>query len=112
MLGPYQLNYKTINSKIDKVVPGGYLLGRMVRWGTTYLFIPKYVGRSHGHLNERLKDHNGFTHFKYRIAPSPREAFRIECRYYHRYMSSLINKSHPRPPKEANWKCPRCAVEG
>ena len=112
MIGPYKLNHFTINNRVKEISPGSYILGRVVKWGDKSFFIPKYVGRAHGHLNERLKDHSGFTHFKFRYETSPQSAFYSECTYYHKHKSSLINRSHPKPPKGTGWRCPKCKVSG
>lgn len=108
MVGPFNLTHAIIEKKIDRNAPGTYILGRISRFGDAYLFVPKYVGRSVQNLKERLKDHGGFTHFKFRFAPSEQEAFIMECDAFHRHRSSIINRIHPRPPKGKAWTCPHC----
>ncbi|MFQ6674274.1 MAG: hypothetical protein ACE5GH_05770 [Fidelibacterota bacterium] len=112
MTGPLSMDHYTINKEITKVSPGSYLLGRVSQMGQTTVFIPKYVGRSDQDVNERLKDHANFTHFKYRYASSPKEAFLSECELYHEHKSFIINRIHPNRPKVTNWKCPRCKEFG
>lgn len=108
MVGPFELTHDTIEKKINKDAAGTYVLGRMIPFGDARLFVPKYVGRSVQNLRERLKDHGGFSHFKFRLTPSGEEAFRLQCEVFHRYRSSIINRLHPSPPGSTARTCPLC----
>lgn len=68
-----------------------------------------YVGRSDTDVRTRLiksaAEGNGYTHFWFEYTSSPREAFLMECRYYHQYIPS-DNSVHPAVPGGTFWRCP------
>lgn len=111
MLGPHQLDNKTIDNIISEKM-GNYALGYLDDEKT---FIVKYVGRDDVDLNCRLKVHanNGkYKLFKYAYATSAKAAFEKESKNYHDFggKESLDNKIHPDRPDGSGWKCPSCNV--
>jgi len=50
----------------------------------------------------------GYTHFRFRYAPSAIAAFERECIAYHALGGSeqLDNACHPQPPPDSPWRCP------
>ena len=75
-----------------------------------------YVGRSDSNLNNRLKDHLlqneanicikrcEVNAFYYEITRSLKEAYNLECEWYHRYRPTC-NNAHPLK-KFIDWHCP------
>ena len=108
MQGPYPLNRERINEVVTRTSPGNYALGR----SDDDTFYVKYVGRADSDVKARLKEHlsDGYSHFKFSYATSPKAAFEKECRNYHDFGESkkLDNKIHPDRPDGSGWKCPCC----
>ncbi len=109
MKGPHVLNVQNILDLPS--VPGAYLL---IKHGSAYV----YVGRSDKDLKETLQHHlpqnedNPYLkktdpdHFCYERASSIREAYEIECKWYHEF-SPNCNTMHPDRPYPF-IKCPVC----
>ena len=85
-------------------VPGVYILSK-ARDGRR----ADYVGRSDSDVRARLiksaTEGPGYTSFWFEFASSPREAFTLECQYYHQYTPSE-NAVHPAVPAGTLWRCP------
>jgi len=83
-------------------LPGVYFLSRNGKRAD-------YVGRSDDDLRARLitsaKEDTGYTHFWFEYASSPRDAYWLECQYYHQYTPS-DNSVHPAVPVGTFWRCP------
>lgn len=114
MQGPYEFSGDEVDNQITRTQAGNYALGDLDSDG---VFHVRYVGRSDTDVNSRLKDHlpqkytNGYKHFKFSYASSPKDAFEKECQNYHDFGESrrLDNDVHPdRPSNSKNWKCPVC----
>lgn len=110
MGGPFKFTRGECNARIEKISPGNYALGKI--HPTQKNFIVQYVGRADIDLNDRIKEHlaEGYSHFKYSYANTPKEAFAKECTNYHDFGEDkkLHNKAHPSKPVEDNCKCPVC----
>ena len=107
MEGPFNLEIKTIDEKLDKISPGNFALGRKNEEGT---FLVHYIGRADKDLISELKswiDKTNRPLFKFRYATSSRDAFGMECENYHDFVKNGKGK-HPERPTDTDWKCPRC----
>jgi hypothetical protein len=73
-------------------------------------FYVKYVGRSDGDLNARLKQWvaSKYTHFMYAFYPTSKDAFEKECNLFHTFggTAKLDNSIHPARPQGTSLKCP------
>ncbi len=73
--------------------------------------IPAYVGRSDTDLRSRIlasaAHHWGIRWFSFQDAPSPLEAFDLECGYYHT-LRPTDNLMHPDAPAGTDIACPVC----
>lgn len=100
LMGPYSTNL--VDVYITKVAPGVYVLSRDGK-------VAHYVGRSDIDVGARVKQSSsekaGYTHFWFEYAPSPKEAYDMECELYHKY-SPPDNINHPAAPLGTNWRCP------
>lgn len=89
--------------------PGVYILGNDLDG-----FIPGYVGRSDSCLQKRLLTHNyggEFEYFVFRYARSVKEAYHLECQFWHVYslkQVDLLNFRHPAAPPQSQLVCPYC----
>lgn len=96
-----------INEVIIDNKPGVYVLGND-KCGFDY----KYVGRSDTSLKRRLLSHNylyQYEYFIYTYSNSPKEAFYLECKWWHDCMDyKIVNKIHPASPKGSKYECPYC----
>jgi hypothetical protein len=112
MSNAFEFDRETISDEITQTKSGNYALGYV---NNNKRFIVQYVGRSDGDLRSRLCEHLGenYSHFKYRYASSPKNAFEIECNNFHDFggdRDKLKNKYHPDRPEGASWKCPCCDI--
>lgn len=110
MNGPYLLTTETVDRVVTRISPGAYILGNRQK-------VARYVGRSDDDVRGRLKKwaSSTYSYFWYEYAGSPRAAFQVECRYWHRYggaKGKLDNKNHPARPAGSSWKCPVCSIFG
>jgi hypothetical protein len=68
-----------------------------------------YVGRSLGELKSRIKSSHergeDYMFFAYEYVSSNREAFLLECKYYHE-CTPADNLMHPVAPKGVDSRCP------
>lgn len=68
-----------------------------------------YVGRSDSDVNAR--ECQSFAQGDYDLTStvystsSPRQAFMMECRLFHRH-NPIDNERHPHVPAGTNWRCP------
>lgn len=89
---------------------GVYMLGDMIE----NEFQIRYVGRSDSCLQTRLLNHNHlykFSYFYFLYTDSPKEAFRLEAKWWHACVDfdiPIINKIHPDSPGNAGLVCPYC----
>ncbi|MGI9249608.1 MAG: hypothetical protein ACR2PR_00175 [Pseudohongiellaceae bacterium] len=107
MHGPYSLDTDTINKEVTNISPGNYALGEDDANGE---FEVKYVGRSDGDVNHRLRQwpqNTELKKFMYSYADTPQEAFEKECTDYHDFDPSH-NENHPAQPDDTDLKCPVC----
>ena len=104
--GSFPLTSASIDEHVKKTSPGAYALGH-TRGDKFYI---KYVGRSDGDVNARLKDHvDSYYRFKFEYYGSAKEAFEKECRLYHDFEPD-DNDVHPARPAGRDWKCPVCTI--
>lgn len=112
MNGPHPLSEDDID-RMAWAHPGAYLLLTEERRVV-------YAGRAEADLNAALKAHlpgregdqsigeAAPTRFLFYHAATPREAFDIECRWYHEYRPPC-NPAHP-PKADPAWSCPACGT--
>jgi len=73
-----------------------------------------YTGRSDSDVFDRLKDHAReaiWGQFWYAIASSAREAFQLECWFWHEYQP-YASVLHPDRPAGTWYACPVCREFG
>jgi hypothetical protein len=106
--GPYDTDEENINSLTEEKL-GNYALGYT---SETKGFTPKYVGRGnvHDRLIAHLSDEYYQPMFKFSYAKNEKEAYTKECKNYHDFKNQLLNKEHPKLPKDI--KCPYCSHVG
>lgn len=73
-----------------------------------------YVGRSDSCLLTRLLGHEHreqATHVAWKETRNPRQAYHLECTYYHTHLDKreLLNERHPAAPKGSGLVCPVCS---
>lgn len=112
MKGPYKITAFQIDSNV-LAEAGTYVL---VNVNNNAI----YVGRSDTNLNNRLKDHLPQNEdnicikrcevdaFYFEIMQSLKEAYNLECEWYHKY-NPTCNNAHPLK-KYLNWHCPACGL--
>lgn len=106
--------YLMLPAVIRRVVepgrPGIYILGEF----EDGQMVARYIGRSDCCLQTRLLNHNHryeCSYFIFRYASSAKEAFLMECKWWHDFSakrSELLNKIHPGAPSGQNCPCPYC----
>ena len=70
-----------------------------------------YVGRGDSNFLRRMRRSHTLGVFRYDRAvriyrtTCPREAYRLECRLFHRH-KPCDNQIHPAVPAGTNWRCP------
>ncbi len=108
LLGPFPLSKDSISEA--PLSSGVYLLGSSEK---PYI----YVGRSEINLRDKIRNHfpdnekdsslqeNAPDHFYYAQTFSLREAYELECRWYHE-LKPICNIKHP--PKPYPLVCPIC----
>lgn len=112
MKGPYSLTGGQIDTNV-LVQAGAYIL---VNANNNAI----YVGRADSDLNNRLKDHlsqnetntcikrSGVTAFYFEHTQSLKDAYVLECDWYHRY-GPTCNVAHP-AKSSLSWFCPICEL--
>ncbi|UCG37492.1 MAG: hypothetical protein JSV64_04275 [Candidatus Bathyarchaeota archaeon] len=106
LIGPYRLDRKTIEEKVESASAGVFILGYVGIGG----FIPKYVGRSDHDIGEELKSRIGgdYGRFEFDYCDSSEEAFSKECHIFHVWREQLTNEKHPERPTGSDFTCPDC----
>ena len=101
LAGPFSLD-----NVFDEVVhdsPGVYVLSRNA-------LHPHYIGRSDSSIRTRIPQSaaagSGYLVFWFGYAPSPKEAYQLECLLFHKYERHIDNSIHPAVPVGAYWRCP------
>lgn len=72
-----------------------------------------YVGRSDEDLAKELKKYvEKGKFFSYEYVVSLKEAYLLECKYFHKYKDNpnFTREDHPIPPKGIEEKCPVCGL--
>ncbi len=68
-----------------------------------------HLGRSAGRLRNRIRSASsadrGYKYFRFAVASSLRDAFRLHCEAFHRVMP-LESPAHPLAPPGSGWLCP------
>ncbi len=70
---------------------------------------PYYVGRSDNNLKVRILQsakERKCSYFWAKETSSPMQAYKLECKYYHKYEEIVVNEIHPDVPDGTNWRCP------
>jgi hypothetical protein len=100
MEGPYSVD--EMSDFVDSGYVGVYVLSRRAD-------AVAYVGRSDSDIRRRLsrsiQEGTGYRYFWFCYESSPMQAYKRECRLYHRYQPP-DNTVHPAVPPDANWRCP------
>ena len=102
----YKLTKSVISSLFEKSKIGIYVLGNY----TNDYFKVGYVGRSDTDLRYRLLQHsknNQYSYFYYIATNTIFEAFKLECREWHRFFN-IKNSIHPDAPNNIPYICPYC----
>jgi len=98
--GRFPLNEVSLRVEILKI--GVYILSRDGKYA-------HYVGRSDVDLVKRIQhsvnEGNGYKYFWFEYSSSAMEAYKLECRWYHKY-EPTDNSIHPAVPRGMNWRCP------
>jgi hypothetical protein len=86
--------------------PGVYILHRRIDGS------PRYVGRSGSRVYARLRGRE-YTYYQFKPCRSDYDAYKWECRYWHKYNDTLDNGwanggNHPAGPAGSNHRCPVC----
>jgi hypothetical protein len=103
LVGPYPLDFDTINDAIARPLPGAFALGYVDPAGK---FCVSHVGRSDTDLREKLRNYIGSgSMFKYRTFDNTRGAFEKECQLFHEFRPRGL---HPARPAGTKWECPYC----
>jgi hypothetical protein len=107
LLGPYRLNFDTIDATVTRASAGVYALGHVSPEGK---FCIDHVGRSDTNLKARLRERIGSaTLFKFGYLASSKAAFERECELFHDF-EPPGNRVHPGRPAGTSWECPRCRI--
>jgi hypothetical protein len=105
MSGPFPLSHTSIESRIPPSTAGVFVIGTIDDRGT--LKAVDVLGRSDSDLAGQLKLHVGrAAGFLFQTAPSPNDAFNMECDLYHRLRRSDL--LHPVRPAGTTLLCPVC----
>ena len=105
MSGPFPLSHQNIDSRIPPSTAGVFVLGTIDNRGT--IKVVEVLGRSDNDLAGQLKQHVGRADgFLFQIAPTPTEAFHMECDLYHRL--GRADFLHPVRPAGTALLCPIC----
>ncbi len=102
MKGPFLLEAKTLAREIDRALGGAFLLCDLAK-------VVRAVGRSDRDLPADLLKRVGgkdAVWFYYEYAQNPKEAFEMECKFYHQYLTTLTRRIHPVKPEGKDYKCP------
>jgi hypothetical protein len=105
LLGPYALNFDSINETVVKTSPGAFALGYVDGAGK---FCISSVGRSDADLRERLRSVIGAgSLFKFRYCETAKAAFEKECQLFHEFRPGG-SPLHPARPTGSKLTCPYC----
>jgi hypothetical protein len=109
MSGPFPLSHHNIDSRIPPSTAGVFVIGAIGDGGT--LKVVEVLGRSDSDLAGQLKLHVGRPGgFLYQTAPSPADAFHMECDIYHRL--GRADFLHPVRPAGTTLLCAACQASG
>jgi hypothetical protein len=113
MAVPVRLTHSAVRETVQSASPGAYVLGNGSGAGAR-TFEPGYVGRSDVCVQTRLASHvqaGVFDYFIVQYAVDRREAFFLECEYWHAGVhgaARLANQIHPASPAGTALACPYC----
>lgn len=104
--GPFPLEASRIDILVIPKCPGVYGISNTANK-------PTYIARSDADLNTALKRWIGkYKFFWFCYAISPKEAYLLECKAYHRHLNSkLENEIHPEAPENIKLACPICGTK-
>jgi hypothetical protein len=107
LLGPYRLNFDTIDAAVTRNSAGVYALGYTSLEGK---FCINHVGRADSDVKSKLRNCIGSaTLFKFGYMPTSKAAFERECELFHD-LSPPGNRVHPGRAAGTSWGCPRCRI--
>ncbi|HOW50787.1 MAG TPA: hypothetical protein PLV42_01950 [bacterium] len=101
MNGPFLLEAKTIAREMNRMLPGCFLLCDVAK-------VVRSVGRAERELPTDLLARVGgkdAVWFYYEYTQNAKQAFELECQYYHRHFSTLTKRFHPKRPEGKDWTC-------
>ena len=105
LLGPYDLTYDSLRSVMPAGSRGVFALGYT---DDATVFRVQRVGRDGQDLGLRLRSLIGAGNkFKFKLTPTEREAFELECELFHK-LRPPSNFSHPDRPPGSDWRCQHC----
>jgi hypothetical protein len=103
LLGPYRLNFDTIDAAITRSSAGVYALGYTSPEGR---FCINHIGRADSDVKSKLRNCIGSaTLFKFGYLPNSK----AECELFHE-LSPPGNRVHPGRAQGTSWECPRCRI--
>jgi hypothetical protein len=110
MKGPFEFTREKIDTLVEKK-PGNFALGKLDP--ATKKMVVNFVGRADEDLNAKLKEllaRPMYKAFKFSEAADSKSAWEKECNNWHDFggKTRLDCKFHPKPPKDSDWKCPKC----
>ena len=109
LLGPYRLNFDTIDAAITRSSAGVYALGYTSAEGR---FCINHVGRADTDVRASCATASARRRYSSSATCRPRKAaFERECELFHD-LSPPGNRVHPGRPQGTNWVCPRCRIFG
>ena len=107
LLGPYKLNFDTIDAA-SRAVPRA-----STRWDIRVAegrFCINHIGRADSDVKSKLRNCIGSaTLFKFGYLPNSKAAFERECELFHE-LSPPGNRVHPGRAQGTSWDCPRCRI--
>ena len=109
LMGPYRLDFDTIDAAIRRSSAGVFALGYTNNEGK---FCINHIGRADTDMKGKLRNCIGqATLFKFGYLPNSRAAFLKECELFHD-LAPPGNRVHPGRPQGTSWECPRCRIFG
>lgn len=109
MKGPFPYTQEEIDKRVPAGVIGNYAFGYSTDGSDFYV---QYVGRSDKDLLTRINHSLGeYTHFKFSVASTEKEAYEKECKNWHDFggpEGKLDNDIHPDSPDYSGLECPYC----
>jgi hypothetical protein len=107
LMGPYRLDFDTIDAAITRSSAGVFALGHTSSDGKFYV---NHVGRADTDVKGKVRNFIGSAAlFKFRYLPNSKAAFERECELFHD-LAPPGNRVHPGRAQGTSWECPRCRI--